>query len=143
MIPVDYTCAGCGAHGVKLWREYQTFAERTSLLCGDCTAKDQKRPLDLSDGDQCGRRVPAVPTLNPDAPWWGYTSVPAEGCAWWKALPLRLTGEWPVRGGVERWLPFREAMDATLFDRAKLLRVDFNREGGAMSMVFVATEVQS
>ena len=143
MIPADYTCAGCGVHGVKLWREYQTAAVHNSLSCGDCAAKSQGREVDLSEGDQIGWRVPAVPTLDPDAPWWGYTSVPAEGCAWWKALPLRLTGEWPVRGGVERWLPYREAMDATLFDRAKLLRVDFNREGGAVGMVFVAAGAQS
>ena len=40
----------------------------------------------------------------------GYTPVPAEGCAWWDALPLRLTGEWPVRGGVMRWMPYGRAI---------------------------------
>lgn len=83
-----------------------------------------------------GWRVPAVPTL--DGSWWGYSSVPAEGVAWWKALPLALDGEWPVRGGVERWLPYREAMDATLLSRADLRRVDLQREGGAVALVFIA-----
>jgi hypothetical protein len=105
MIPTDYVCKKCGATGVKLWREYQTFANHTKLLCGACTSQDQGRPLDLSDGDQCGWMVPAVPTLEPEAPWWGYTSVPAEGVAWWKALPLQLDGEWKTREGTMRWLP--------------------------------------
>ena len=31
--------------------------------------------------------LPWVPT--PDGETWGYTSVPPEACAWWRALPTR------------------------------------------------------
>lgn len=103
MIPADYTCATCKAHGVKLWRESHAFLDSMTLACAECCAKEG-HPVDLSESDQTMRRVPAVPTL--DGSYWGYTSVPPEGCAWWKALPLRFDGEWPVRGGVERWMPY-------------------------------------
>lgn len=55
-------------------------------------------------------------------------------------LPLRLTGEWPVRGGVMRWMPYREALDLTVrapVGGADLRRVDFHREGGAVALVFL------
>lgn len=142
MIPSDYVCGKCGADGVKLWRKSATSepVHEQPLLCGDCTVVEQKHPLDLSESDQCWGRCPAVPDLR--GGWWGYTSVPAEGCAWWKALPLRLMGEWPVRGGVERWMPYREAMDLCLKRRdTDLRRVDFHREGGAVALVFVPSEV--
>lgn len=138
VIPADYVCGGCGAEGVKLWRKSATSepVHEQPLLCGDCTVKEQKHPLNLAEGDQCYGRCPAVPDLR--GGWWGYTSVPAEGCAWWKALPLRLTGEWPVRGGVERWMPYREGMDLCLARRdVDLRRVDFSRDGGAVVLVFV------
>lgn len=139
MIPGDYTCAACGAHGVKLWRESNTFGP-IALACAACRAA-AGHPVDLSRHDQSGWCVPAVPTL--DGSWWGYSSVPAEGVAWWKALPLALSGEWPVRGGVERWLPYRAAMDATMARGAELLRVGFDREGGAVALVFVASAVEA
>lgn len=138
MIPADYKCGRCGADGVKLWRKSATSEPvmKQPLLCGDCTEREQGHTLDLSESDQCWGRCPAVPDLR--GGWWGYTSVPAEGCAWWKALPLRLTGEWPVRGGVERWMSYRAAMDLTLARRDVILRrVDFGREGGAEALVFV------
>lgn len=45
--------------------------------------------------DQIGWYIPAVPTigllpgwaLHPDANFWGYTSVPPEAVAWWRAMP--------------------------------------------------------
>ena len=42
-IPEDYKCDGCGIHGVKLWREYQTIASQTKLLCANCAENDQKK----------------------------------------------------------------------------------------------------
>ncbi len=90
MIPKDYVCGGCGATRVKLWREYQTAAKYSKLLCGACAEADQGKTLDLRASSAIGWMVPAVPTGNPDAPWWGYTSVPDAGVAWWMALPLRL-----------------------------------------------------
>lgn len=39
--------------------------------------------------DQIGWRVPAVPTKENDT-YWGYTSVPDDGCKWWDNLPVFL-----------------------------------------------------
>ena len=36
--------------------------------------------------DQIGWRIPAIPTKENDT-YWGYTSVPQEGCDWWYRLP--------------------------------------------------------
>ena len=103
--PAGYRCAECGAHGVKLWREYQTFVEHQVLRCVDCACRDQKKDATTvgEDGrrllveydwgreqtsDQIGWLVPAVPTAEGDT-FWGYTSVPEDGCRWWYGLPLR------------------------------------------------------
>ncbi|OGL74603.1 hypothetical protein A3C96_02125 [Candidatus Uhrbacteria bacterium RIFCSPHIGHO2_02_FULL_60_10] len=97
--PAGYKCDRCGAVGCKLWREYQTFADHTLLLCCDCAAKDQEKDIgsmghdgryenDYGKSDQIGWYVPAVPTEDGDA-FWGYTSVPEAGCKWWYSLPLR------------------------------------------------------
>ena len=101
-----YRCHGCGAAYCKLWREYQTFADNTKLLCAECALKDQKKsgPIDR-DGkrpekhggptDQIGWLVPAVPTADGET-YWGYTSVPRAGVTWWKSLP-----SYPDRSGHE------------------------------------------
>jgi len=39
--------------------------------------------------DQIGWRIPAVPTEDGDT-FWGYTSVPQDGCNWWARLPCSL-----------------------------------------------------
>ena len=137
MIPENYKCGHCGADGVKLWRKSATSEPvlQQPLLCGDCTAMEQEHPLDLSKSDQCWGRCPAVPDLR--GGWWGYTSVPAEGCAWWDALPLRLTGEWSVHGGVLRWMPYSEGVKLAMEKGHDLRRVDFHREGGAVALVFM------
>ncbi|MFC1638019.1 hypothetical protein ACFL2R_01205 [Patescibacteria group bacterium] len=99
-VALDYNCDQCGALGVKLWREYQTFADCTELLCADCAAKDQNEDISTmqSDGrymgkygmsDQIGGMMPAVPVEDEDT-YWGYTSVPPEGCVWWRNLPNRM-----------------------------------------------------
>jgi hypothetical protein len=99
-IPKDYTCRGCGAHGVKLWREYNTFANRTTLECCVCAGKSQKKDISKisAEGripdpdfpsvlsDQIGWMVPAVPTEEGNG-FWGYTAVPEDGVNWWRALP--------------------------------------------------------
>jgi len=98
-VPENYTCADCGKHGLKLWREYQSF--KIYLRCCDCAAVDQKvSVLDIdADGmrshedypgartDQIGSYIPAVPSENT---YWGYTSTPQVSVEWWKALPTRL-----------------------------------------------------
>ncbi len=123
VIPPQYHCGKCGAAGVKLWRDYNTFIEYQSLLsllCGACACAEQtgrgksytvrqdetgrvavtttydpdKEPtlykyyggLDVG-GDQIGWRVPAVPTEDGNG-FWGYSSVPERGVAWWNRLPL-------------------------------------------------------
>jgi hypothetical protein len=92
--PPDYTCKGCDAHGVRLWRAYQTMG--SDLLCAECAETRQRKsrePAWRSEyaqgrGDQIGWWVPAVPCEEGGA-WWGYTTVPPEGVAWWPRLPDR------------------------------------------------------
>lgn len=108
--PLEYVCSVCKAPGCKLWRQYQTFAKHIELLCIDCAVKDQGKELveatplgkvkfkradghDVGSSDQIGWLVPAVPCEN-DGTFWGYTSVPIEGCVWWKNLPLRAGDAW-------------------------------------------------
>jgi hypothetical protein len=43
--PKGYECAECGASGVKLWRQWNTFACYIRLLCLPCACADQKKPL--------------------------------------------------------------------------------------------------
>lgn len=43
--------------------------------------------VDRERTDQIGWMVPAVPTED-GASFWGYTSVPQPGCAWWTNLPI-------------------------------------------------------
>ena len=130
--PSGYKCSKCGATGVKLWRDYQTFLDHQSLLCLECACEEQGeirtptedgsslytekvhhwyRTATMESGwwigydpangvppdavetmsqrertDQIGCRVPAVPTEEGDT-FWGYISVPREGCDWWSSLP--------------------------------------------------------
>jgi hypothetical protein len=99
--PPDYKCSACGAHGCKLWRQYNRIASAIELLCGSCALKDQRKsgPID-ADGyvhddeigqrcDQIGWLVPAVPTEDGDT-FWGYSSVPPAGVKWWRALPTEV-----------------------------------------------------
>lgn len=100
--PAGYRCANCFAQGCKLWRRSNTCLEAIELLCVECAGENQKQ--DVSDIDVDGRHtssiisnhrtdqigwfVPAVPTEDGEA-FWGYTSVPDDGVAWWRALPSR------------------------------------------------------
>lgn len=99
-IPSNYVCSRCGAKKVKLWRQYNTLADHIELLCGPCALEDQDKegPID-GDGkrmddivgqpcDQIGWLVPAIPDED-NYTFWGYTSVPASGVRWWRALPLQ------------------------------------------------------
>lgn len=97
-IPPGYKCDTCPATGVKLWREYQTMADVTELVCAACACKSQGKENNVdAEGfrhgeygrtDQIGWRIPAVP-LEDDDTYWGYTSVPDEGVKWWKKLPTK------------------------------------------------------
>jgi hypothetical protein len=87
-----YACSGCGATGVKLWREYQTSA--VELRCLNCAEAQEGKKL-KAHSDQIGGLVPAVPTELPDKKgrvpkgetFWGYSSVPDWGLKWWLELP--------------------------------------------------------
>lgn|SRR5574337_28992 len=88
---IDYSCSKCKVKGVKLWRQYQTFADHIELLCASCGAPgvhvDDKGRCESEYGrtDQIGSwLVPAVPVGDT---YWGYTSVPSQDVEWWKALP--------------------------------------------------------
>lgn len=89
-IPKGYRCVKCNAKNCKLWRQYQTMADQIELLCANCSEKDQGKKLKLEKGgsDQIGWLVPAIPTEDGET-YWGYTSVPDDGCDWWDALPIR------------------------------------------------------
>lgn len=95
--PEGYTCGDCGAHGVRLWRDFQTAMVAQALRCAACAEQHQRKgrgpawrsPYSLGQGDQIGWLVPAVPTVEGNT-FWGYTSVPPEGVAWWKRLPSAL-----------------------------------------------------
>jgi hypothetical protein len=54
---------------------------------GRVTIRDERHGGAYSS-DQIGGCVPAVPCEDA-LTFWGYTSVPSEGVAWWKRLPLR------------------------------------------------------
>lgn len=97
--PQGYRCNTCGAHGCKLWREYQTFLSHQKLSCCDCACASQKRDIttidadgtvesDVGRTDTIGWCVPAVPTED-GFTFWGYTSVPRAGVEWWRKLPTR------------------------------------------------------
>ncbi len=40
-VPPNYKCGKCGATGCKLWRLYQTFLDKQSLLCLKCACDEQ------------------------------------------------------------------------------------------------------
>ena len=93
-----YECDHCSKTNVKLWREYQTCADRTLLLCVDCTAKQSGK--DVSEIDEKGRipwentrtysigwYVPAVPFEG--VGFHGYCGIPEDRLLWWEGLPTR------------------------------------------------------
>jgi Zn ribbon nucleic-acid-binding protein len=90
---VEYVCSRCEATGVKLWRKANGADD--VLFCAECGKADQKLTGEVDDDgrhdgrygktDQLGDLLPAVPI---DDTFWGYTSVPDDGVAWWRALPV-------------------------------------------------------
>ncbi len=84
--PGGYECGECGALGVRLYRDYSTFLDHQTLLCRACACRDEKAKPD-GPGEHCIKwRVAAVPTED-GTTYWGYTSVPSAGVAWWDRLP--------------------------------------------------------
>ncbi len=95
--PTNYVCSECGASGVRLFREYQTFLNHSSLNCTDCALKRYKKGHDGKDYDFEGRditfeigwMVAAIPSEEGKT-FWGYSAVPTDGVEWWKRLPAKL-----------------------------------------------------
>lgn len=96
MTEIPYVCSECGAHGVRLWRQYQTFLSHIKLKCRECSEIEQapalerkkelvKRHPSMSESLEIGWRVPALP--DDTGTFWGYCSAPQERWDWWKALP--------------------------------------------------------
>lgn len=93
MVEIPYVCSECAAHGVKLWRQYQTFLSHITLKCRECSEIEQAPTLErhgrLLEGRgeslEIGWRVPALP--DDTGTFWGYCSAPKERWDWWKALP--------------------------------------------------------
>lgn len=100
-IPKDYLCSRCRASGLKLWRQYNSA--KPDLICAACAAPGVEVDADGKSASEFGENktdqledvvgktgslVPAVPTED-EKGYWGYTSVPLPGCAWWRALPVK------------------------------------------------------
>ncbi len=99
-VPPRYLCGTCGATGCKLWRKYQVALDYQELFCCVCAGKHQNYCIDditaegqtacggTRQSDSIGWLVPAVPTED-NSTYWGYSSVPDAGVAWWIALPTK------------------------------------------------------
>lgn len=84
--PAGYVCAKCGASGVRLYRDYNTFADFITLTCTACTEESENRKA-KGKAHSIGWKVAAVPTED-GSTFWGYTSVPQAGVEWWDRLPV-------------------------------------------------------
>lgn len=90
---IEYCCDNCKCHGRRLYRYYNTFLDHQKLFCRECGERefpdgaigfpfDSKRPHQL-----CGGTLVAAVPCEGEPTYWGYSSVPAPGVAWWDALP--------------------------------------------------------
>lgn len=114
--PPEYFCTVCQVSGVRLYRDYNTFARETKLLCTSCTerAGSEPRKVDPDHPDQCGWMVAAVPTENGET-FWGFTSVPWRGVYWWRSLPVVMGQPHPVEYLLS-WLKTQVACTASLVE---------------------------
>ena len=94
----EYVCSHCDVSGVKLWRGIGSADEKWCAACGmkqaglkntigdDGRYEGEFGPSDqIYSSDKGQNLLPYIPT--PDGETWGYTSVPTEGCIWWRNLP--------------------------------------------------------
>lgn len=90
---IKCVCEECGITDVKMWRESYVIVERVKTYCYTCVEEITGKRINLSLCDQVGPYVPAVPTNDGSNSYWGYSSVPDDGCWWWKLLPVNdMTG---------------------------------------------------
>lgn len=93
-VPENYACTECGVTGVRLYREYQTFLNHSSLECTACALKHYKRTHEGKDYDMEGKTVTfdigwmvaAIPSEE-GRTYWGYIGAPAAAVEWWLRLP--------------------------------------------------------
>lgn len=86
--PTNYICSKCGISNVRLYRQYQTFADHIKLLCTKCALEDQNQTEpDRPSAHSIGWLVAAIPTEDEET-YWGYTSVPDAGVRWWNRLQV-------------------------------------------------------
>ena len=121
LIPKNYKCSKCETRGVKLWRGYQESP--VTLLCGKCLPTKPN----LEKYDAAGWDVPAVPTLDEIESYWGYSSVPPEGVAWWNALPLYLDEGWKDKDGLYEWCSIPDWKKLIWNNSVELARIDHDR----------------
>ena len=84
--PEGYICSECGATGVRLYRQYQTYASNISLKCRSCAIKENSKEPIIDNEHSIGWLVAAVPTEDGET-YWGFSSVPQIGVEWWNNLP--------------------------------------------------------
>lgn len=133
--PPAYRCADCGVFGPKLWRE--SYSSHVVLRCAMCAAAHVGQTPDLTNSDQIGSYVPAVPDED-GASWWGYTSVPQAGVEWWHRLPSAFA----VRPG-RRSMTAAEARAADAAfaaDKAKRIAVDNTAIDDMLASTVLAVE---
>lgn len=99
--PYEYRCQQCGGKRCRLYRDYNTLARYTRILCTTCaeTAGSEPRKVDPNRPDSIGWMVAAVPTED-GSTFWGFTSVPQPGVTWWRRLPVQPIlprGSWRCR----------------------------------------------
>lgn len=94
-----YRCADCGAEGVRLYRPYSVMLSGVVLRCTACTRKKEGDSVEFDPAcpDSIGWSVAAVPCIrSAEGPiyydlrgsFWGFTSIPDDGVAWWRGLPV-------------------------------------------------------
>ena len=81
LVPTNYKCAKCGAHGQKLWRQANCGA--FSLKCAKCVAPNAH--IDAKT-DMLNFHFPAFPRDN--GGFWEYITAPNDIRTWWAQLPI-------------------------------------------------------
>jgi hypothetical protein len=102
-----YHCKKCGRMGVKLWRYIHDGSEGLCSLHAtqqagleDLVGDDGKMGVKVLPDDEYEERSDQIYSSKQGSnmlPWvpcpsygtWGYSSVPAEACRWWRELPTR------------------------------------------------------
>jgi hypothetical protein len=97
-IPADYKCDCCGAHGVKLWREFGADPEKTKLLCFEHVKTEVQKNIksewqgswiEAENSVWIGWYISAIPKEGENS-YWGHSTKSHDGFDWWKNLPTKV-----------------------------------------------------